>query len=345
MKKYYDYIIFTNLPAFYKINLFNKLAKKSKIKVVFMSTASSIRKGDFSKGKIEFEHEFLSSSEYEKRSKFIVFMKVMKILFSSRYKVVLFPGWELIELIPFMLLLPTKKNGIVLESSIIETKSTGILWFLKKLIIKKMGMAFPAGNLQYKILERANYLGKVHITHGVGLPNRHEDRLLCYEEKMKEFKYLYVGRVAVEKNLRYLLTMFNNNGKKLTIAGDGPLLDELKQLAKENISFLGYVNNKDLADVYKNHDIFILPSNSEPWGLVIDEALWYGLPVVVSCNVGCSEDLVIKEQTGTVFNLNNDVSFNNAICDAELNYSKYKKNVIKIDFNRRDQNQIDSYLS
>ncbi|MEY0436502.1 glycosyltransferase [Providencia huaxiensis] len=345
MNDNYDYIIFTNLPAFYKINLYNQLAKKLKIKVVFMSASSSIRPDDFTCGDMAFEHVFLSDNVYEKRNKFLVFMKVMKILFSSRYKMLLFPGWELVELIPFMLLLQTNKNGILLESSIVETRSTGLLWLLKKIIIKNMGHAFPSGHLQHKILELAGYPGCVHVTHGVGIAKRSKDRITSLSIVPNQFNYLYVGRVSAEKNLKYLIEMFNCNGKKLTIVGDGPLMDELKLIAKQNVTFLGYVNNEQLADVYRSHDIFILPSNSEPWGLVIDEALWFGLPVVVSCNVGCSEDLVIKEKTGSVFVLNNDVSFNNALSDVELNYSKYKKNVMKIDFDRRDQDQINAYLN
>ncbi|MGK0254834.1 MAG: glycosyltransferase involved in cell wall biosynthesis [Mariniflexile sp.] len=342
---FYDYIIVTNLPAFYKINLYNQLAKKLKIKVIFMSASSAIRAGDFSKGDMKFDHVFLSDKNYEERNKLLMFVRVAYILFSSRYKRIVFPGWELVELIPLIFLLPTKKNGLLLESSIIETKSTGLLWFLKKLIMKNMGHAFPSGNLQNKILQRANYSGEVHITHGVGIPNRLTKRAFNLDVIKNDCKYLYVGRVASEKNLQYLVKMFNDNGKRLTIAGNGPLLDELKLLAESNITFLGYVNNEELAGVYKSHDVFILPSYSEPWGLVVDEALWFGLPVVVSCNVGCSEDLVIKENTGTIFKLDDDSSFTKALFEVESNYSKYKSNVMAIDFNKRDQEQIDSYMA
>ncbi|PMO27684.1 glycosyltransferase family 4 protein [Vibrio breoganii] len=341
----YDYIFVTNLPAFYKINLYNQLAKKMKIKVIFMSASSSIRTDDFSKGDMQFDHVFLSSNDYEKRNKLLSLIKATVILATCRYKRIVFPGWELAELIPLMFLLPTKKNGLILESSIIETKSDGILWFLKKRIIKNMGHAFPSGQLQYEILHRANYSKEVHITHGVGIPNRLVERAQRGSVITSDLKHLYVGRVSSEKNLAFLIRMFNENGKKLTIAGDGPLLDELKLLAQPNIKFLGYVQNIKLADVYKQHDIFVLPSYSEPWGLVVDEALWFGLPVVVSCNVGCSEDLVVNPNTGVVFELDDEGSFAKALIDVQSNYREYKSNVMAIDFNKRDQQQVDSYLS
>lgn len=340
----YDYIIFTNLPAFYKINLYNELAKKIKIKVVFMSNSSSIRDNDFSKGDMLFDHAYLSFNDYEKRNKLLSFIKVSLILSKCKYRRILFPGWELVELIPLMFLLPTNKNGLLLESSIIETKSSGVLWYLKKLIMKNMGHAFPSGYLQNKILQQAGYSGEVHITHGVGIPSRLAERKKVISDKTDEFRYLYVGRIAPEKNIKFLIKTFNKNGKKLNIVGEGPLVNELKQLAQSNITFLGYVNNNELMDVYKCHDIFVLPSCSEPWGLVVDEALWNGLPVIVSCNVGCAQDLVVTPRTGRVFELNNESSFTDVLFDVESNYSDYRNNVMSIDFNKRDQEQVDSYL-
>ncbi|MEZ8916196.1 glycosyltransferase family 4 protein [Vibrio lentus] len=339
----YDYLIITNLPAFYKINLYNQLSKKLKIKVIFISRSSSIRTSDFSKGEMKFDHAFLFENSYEDRNKLISFFKLAKLLLSASYKRLIAPGWELIELIPLIFLLPTPKNCIQIESSIIETKSTGLLWYIKKLLLRNIGHAFPSGVLQKRILEQAKYFGQVHVTNGVGIPSRVCNREVKDPSLVYAPKYLYVGRVSEEKNLTFLIEQFNENGKTLTIAGDGPLLCELKLLASQNISFLGYVDNEQLSAVYKEHDVFILPSSSEPWGLVVDEALWFGLPVVVSENVGCLEDLVVKPMTGTVFKLNNQVSFNNALFEIENNYSIYCTNVQSIDFDERDQRQINAY--
>lgn len=89
-----------------------------------------------------------------------------------------------------------------------------------------------------------------------------------------------------------LIKAFNENGKPLTIIGTGSKEAEYKALAKSNITFLGFVDNNKLKDIYVNCDCFILPSNSEPWGLVVEEALYNGLPVIVSDMVGCNVDMV-----------------------------------------------------
>jgi glycosyltransferase involved in cell wall biosynthesis len=59
-----------------------------------------------------------------------------------------------------------------------------------------------------------------------------------------------------------------------------------------NVVFTGFVNQSDLPGLYAALDIFVLPSEHEPWGLAVNEAMCAGLPVVVSQGVGCVADLV-----------------------------------------------------
>ncbi len=76
--------------------------------------------------------------------------------------------------------------------------------------------------------------------------------------------------------------------------------EELKAMAKQNVHFLGAINNKELSGYYQKMDVFVLPSLIEPWGLVVEEALNNGLPVIVSDRVGCAEE-IIDESNGIVF--------------------------------------------
>ena len=119
---------------------------------------------------------------------------------------------------------------------------------------------------------------------------------------------------------------------------------QLKAKAKENIHFVGFVENEKLSTVYQDHDVFILPSRSEVWGLVVEEAIYWGLPVVVSDRGGAYRDMVEKPKTGLVFELDNRDSFNNALKEIENNYSFYKKNADRFDFDKRDECQVNAYL-
>lgn len=88
--------------------------------------------------------------------------------------------------------------------------------------------------------------------------------------------FAYVGRVAVEKNLRAFLSL-QLPGSKL-IVGDGP---QLKALAQDfpDAHFVGAKHGADLAEAYAGADIFVFPSKTDTFGLVIVEALASGLPV------------------------------------------------------------------
>jgi glycosyltransferase involved in cell wall biosynthesis len=93
---------------------------------------------------------------------------------------------------------------------------------------------------------------------------------------------------------------------KLLVMGDGPLRAQCEQRAHGNctgrISFLGFTRQEELGTVYAACDAMALPSvRSETWGLVINEALQFGLPCIVSDRVGCKDDLVRQGLTGETF--------------------------------------------
>jgi glycosyltransferase involved in cell wall biosynthesis len=79
----------------------------------------------------------------------------------------------------------------------------------------------------------------------------------------------------------------------LVVLGDGPLRHELTRSADQlPVRCLGFVNQADLPGWYASGDALVLPSESEPWGLVVNEGMACGLVPVVSDAVGCAADLV-----------------------------------------------------
>ena len=88
--------------------------------------------------------------------------------------------------------------------------------------------------------------------------------------------FLYVGRVAVEKNVEAFLTLDLPGSK--WVAGEGPQLAELKSRYPE-VNYLGVLSQAELAKVYAAADVFVFPSRTDTFGLVLLEALACGLPV------------------------------------------------------------------
>jgi glycosyltransferase involved in cell wall biosynthesis len=91
----------------------------------------------------------------------------------------------------------------------------------------------------------------------------------------------------------------------LVYAGDGPLRPELEALARrldvaERVRFLGFVNQSRLPGVYSASDLLVVPSEYEPFGVVVNEAMLCGCAVVVSDRVGAGADLVRTGENGFV---------------------------------------------
>ena len=114
---------------------------------------------------------------------------------------------------------------------------------------------------------------------------------------------LYVGRVAFEKNIDFLLRMAAELREMqpdvlLVVAGEGPAEKSLHQLAIElhlqnNIRFIGYLDrNTELNACYKAADVFVFSSKSETQGLVIIEAMAQGTPVVAIAELGTKSILI-----------------------------------------------------
>ena len=88
--------------------------------------------------------------------------------------------------------------------------------------------------------------------------------------------------------------------------GSGELENELRALAaalKVAARFEGFRNQSELPRYYAAADVLVLPSESESWGLVVNEAMACGLPAIVSNNVGCAPDLIEEGRTGFTFPL------------------------------------------
>lgn len=92
----------------------------------------------------------------------------------------------------------------------------------------------------------------------------------------------------------------------LVFAGDGVLRAELETEVKAlgleaQVRFLGFVNQSQLPATYTSADLFVFPSEYEPFGVVVNEAMLCGCPVMVSDQVGARYDLVHHMQTGFVY--------------------------------------------
>jgi glycosyltransferase involved in cell wall biosynthesis len=124
-----------------------------------------------------------------------------------------------------------------------------------------------------------------------------------------EIVVLFVGRLIALKrpaDVPRALVGLRGNGRsyRAVFAGAGPLEAEVRETGRRlgvATTLLGFRNQTELPAVYAAADMLVLPSEQETWGLVVNEAMACGLPVVVSDRVGCAPDMVEPGTTGEVF--------------------------------------------
>ena len=128
---------------------------------------------------------------------------------------------------------------------------------------------------------------------------------------LPERYFLYVGRLAEEKNVRGLIDAYLEyrlaGGRwSLVLVGDGPDRRVLERMAGAcgyglDIRFEGLRSTAELPQYYAFASCFVLPSTRDPWGLVANEAMAAGLPIIVSRACGCAEDLLMEGENGCGF--------------------------------------------
>ncbi len=147
---------------------------------------------------------------------------------------------------------------------------------------------------------------KIEVVHNHFDPQSLEpadgDNIYRYLEHTKQFGYRVVssvGRLTIQKGLPNLLHAFKEVLQRapktfLLFVGDGEQKRELIETAADlgigaNVFFAGFQRGKAYRDAYTVADLFVMPSISEPFGLVALEAIGYGTPVLVSKQSGASE--------------------------------------------------------
>ncbi|MBX7221890.1 MAG: glycosyltransferase family 4 protein [Blastocatellia bacterium] len=104
----------------------------------------------------------------------------------------------------------------------------------------------------------------------------------------------------------------------VVLVGDGPLRPELEALVQHHdlpVTFAGFLNQSEISQAYSIAEVLVLCSESETWGLVVNEAMACGVPTVVTETVGCAPDLIVPGKTGAVVPVGNPEQLAKAIQD------------------------------
>jgi 1,2-diacylglycerol 3-alpha-glucosyltransferase len=236
--------------------------------------------------------------------------------------VVLVPGYYTAPGFAAALWSKWKRRRTVLMTESTEHDHARVWWKekCKGLLVRTLFDSAVAGGLAHRrYLERLGFpAGRIARFYDVVDNRFFRDNTQalrnCYQARdfdLPEQYFLYVGRLAEEKNIHGLLAAYldyrrSGGAWSLVLVGDGPQRKQLQEAAASSafaadVHFPGLKGTAELPQYYAFANCFVLPSTREPWGLVTNEAMASGLPVIVSERCGCVEDLVTGGDNGFSF--------------------------------------------
>ena len=135
-----------------------------------------------------------------------------------------------------------------------------------------------------------------------------------------DFVVLFTGKFYDVKRPLDLIKAFelaSIENKSLVMVGDGILKSNMEQYILDSkidrVILPGFINQSEISKYYIASDVLVLCSESETWGLSINEAMNFRLPIILNENIGCHSDLLVDGVNGILFRKGNIDDLSNAI--------------------------------
>lgn len=344
-------LFLTNIPSPYMVDFFNEFGKLCNLTVIFERSDSSERDESWKKFRfLNFNGIILKGFNIGVDGAFCP--QVIKYLFKDEYDFTIIANpLTPTGIISIFYLKLLKRKYIIESEGGFAKDGKGLKEAFKKLVIKDAFAYFSTTTIG------DNYF----IKYGAD-----KNRIFKYPfssihlEDIKEFNYLKANKqIAKEKlNIKYdivilsvgsiiprkghditlkALQKVNNEKIGLYIVG-GKINKELSELIRElklnNIHFIDFVDRNKISDYYTIADIFILSTRYDTWGLVINEAMANGLPVITTNMCVAGTELIKNSENGYIFEVDDyhDLSNKvlNLITNNDLRDIISKNNLLKI---------------
>lgn len=320
-------VIITEIISPYRIPLFNALAENGEVDlhVIFLAeTDPELRQWRVYKDEIRFSYQVLPS--WRRRIagyNALLNRGLRRALEAARPDIILCGGynyvaswqalgWAQSRNIPFVLWSESNSRDIRAGRALVE--------ILKREFLQRCsGFVVPGRSAREYLLAQRIKAERVFTAVNAIDSRRFEAAAALARERAAQIRaelklpsryFLFVGRLVREKGVFDLLSAYAKldpllqEQVGLVFVGDGPCREALERksssISAGAIRFSGFAHREQLADYYALADVLVLPTHSDTWGLVVNEAMACGSPIILSTAAGCAADLVVEGWNGTL---------------------------------------------
>ncbi len=318
-------VIIHNIIAPYKVALFNELSILiPNMEVIFIAEKEIRRDWNIDYTKINFPYTLLFKGAIDSINSYMIAKKTWSTLENIRPQTSIICDYSNIFGWVALRWAKKNKNNLIfwLDSTYADKKHYFPKEQVKHFFLKHFDAFLAPGEKTKHYLEYMKVDSSKIFTTGYSVNNdffieqyqlykNKKETLLNKLEIKRKQNFIFIGRFSPEKNILNLLNSFlevsKNNGEwGLILLGDGPLKNEIDTFISCNnlqnkILLPGFIQQDEIVKYLIASDVFILPSLSEPWGLVVNEAMLARLPVIVSKRCGCVSELVKEGVNGFSF--------------------------------------------
>jgi glycosyltransferase involved in cell wall biosynthesis len=334
MRKY-KLAVLSSHPIQYQVPLFKKLSASPTIdlKVYFCSNYGVKEKIDpgfrvkfkWNIPLLEgYDYKFLQNYSFFPMSSFFWLINpgIVNEIMTKKYDAILIHGYgTFTNWVAFLIAFITKTPVLFHGETTLFNQSNRVESFFKKILFSKVksflyiGKASKEFYKYYGVPEDRLFSTPYSVDNEFFITEN--KRLQKRKHKIKEELcippdipvVLYISKLIKRKRPFDLIFAFNKIKERavLVFVGDGELKHSMEDYVNKNkiknVFFLGFKNQKELPMYYSIGDIFVLPSSYESWGLVINEAMCFELPIITTNKVACAQDLVYHGENGFVYSV------------------------------------------
>ena len=314
----------TNYPSPYRVDFFNGLGEKCDLIVVFEEGIEKQIHRDrtwFNTNYDSFNAVFRKDGNLLKRVNGTI--EIIRMALDNSYDRIVLADYttKLSIVIAFILQFLRKRYVISIDGAFLR-KSNKIREFIKRKIMSKASVVFSPSKTSddYAI----HYGASVDCIHRYPFTSLHEEDILteqlALQDKIKnkkelnlsgEITVLLVSQFVYKKGLDFVLKMAGRISEKFQFyfIGGEPTEEYLRIVEDnnlKNVHFLGFKKKSELWKYYRASDLFLFPTRYDPWGLVVNEAMANGLPIVSTDQSSASLHFIRDDVNGFIYKVDNE---------------------------------------